>query len=251
MSTNALRFKSLTKPGFVRIAAACCRCGGSGVYAHYGICFRCGGEGQEPNGQRVYGYPVDWTEAQVEAHQAKLAQKREASAERKAAKERAIWDTNLETFPVLAEADALRHASVEAGEAFDGFVLDILFKAVKFPVTERQAAAVGKALERMAEREAQAAQEEAEARPVPTGRIVVEGEVLTTKWQDSSFGGTLKMLVKGEGWKVWGSVPSGLRGLEKGDKVRFTATVEASEDDPSFGFFKRPTKAEVLEEVAA
>jgi len=27
---------------------ACRRCGGSGQYAHYGVCFRCGGSGTDP-----------------------------------------------------------------------------------------------------------------------------------------------------------------------------------------------------------
>lgn len=32
----------------------------------------------------------------------------------------------------------------------------------------------------------------------------------------------------------------------KGRRIQFTATVEASRDDKSFGFFKRPTKGQVL-----
>ena len=43
----------------------------------------------------------------------------------------------------------------------------------------------------------------------------------------------------------WGSVPSSID-VDKDDVVRFTATVEKSSDDPLFGFFKRPAKAEVL-----
>ncbi len=81
---------------------------------------------------------------------------------------------------------------------------------------------------------------------VPTGRIVIEGEVVSTKVQSSTYGDTLKMLVQNEaGWKVWGSVPSAID-VDKGTRVRFTATVEQSKDDALFGFFKRPVKAEVL-----
>lgn len=36
------------------------------------------------------------------------------------------------------------------------------------------------------------------------------------------------------------------RGLERGDKVEFYATLTPSDDDPKFGFFKRPAKARLL-----
>jgi hypothetical protein len=97
-----------------------------------------------------------------------------------------------------------------------------------------------------AEREAATAALVATGVEVPTGRIVVEGTVLSTKWVENGFGGALKMLVQNEaGWKVWGSVPSSID-VDKGTNVRFTATVEKSNDDALFGFFKRPAKAEVL-----
>jgi hypothetical protein len=36
------------------------------------------------------------------------------------------------------------------------------------------------------------------------------------------------------------------RGLEKGDRVTFTATVTPSNDDDKFGFYKRPSKAKMV-----
>jgi hypothetical protein len=112
--------------------------------------------------------------------------------------------------------------------------------------------------ERIAEeRAAREAREAETSSPVVEGRIVVVGEVLTTKWQENDYGGSLKMLVRDDrGFKVWGTVPASIdlvgdvgqqRGLGHGDRVRFTATVEASGDDKTFGFFKRPTKAELLD----
>lgn len=86
---------------------------------------------------------------------------------------------------------------------------------------------------------------ESAKRPVPTGRIVVEGVVLSTKLVESDYGVTLKMLVEGDGWKVWGTRPRSIE-VERGSRVRFTATVEASREDASFGFYSRPTKAEIL-----
>lgn len=92
------------------------------------------------------------------------------------------------------------------------------------------------------------AEEAATARPVPNGRQVVEGEVLTVDYRDSYYGGAWKMLVKCDGYKLWGTVPNALRddNLDlppRGTLVRFTATLERSGDDENFGFYKRPSKA--------
>lgn len=85
----------------------------------------------------------------------------------------------------------------------------------------------------------------------PEGRMIITGRVLTTKIQTSDYGDTLKMLVQHEsGWKVWGTVPSD-SGFDRGHKVQFTATVERSQNDSKFGYFKRPTKAPLLEGVTA
>lgn len=83
---------------------------------------------------------------------------------------------------------------------------------------------------------------------VVEGKYVVEGTVLSTKWQDNAYGGALKMIVRVEQTdgvvKIWGSVPSSID-PKIGDTVRFSATVERSDDD-DFGFFKRPTMAEIV-----
>ena len=86
----------------------------------------------------------------------------------------------------------------------------------------------------------------------PEGRIVITGTVLAFKWQRSmQFGDTLKMLVQDDrGFRVWGSVPKNLDDAERESRITFTATVTASDRDAKFGFFKRPTKAEILEEAA-
>jgi hypothetical protein len=98
-----------------------------------------------------------------------------------------------------------------------------------------------------------------QAGPVPTGRVVIEGEIVGIKEVEDNFsyhGGTItKMTVKlDNGARVYGTMPAAINGF-RGDRVRFTATVEASNDDASFGFAKRPAKAEVLvaanERVAA
>jgi hypothetical protein len=103
-----------------------------------------------------------------------------------------------------------------------------------------------------------------EPAPVPTTdkRIVIEGLVLSVKTQDNGYQVRRVMtVVDDRGFKVWGSVPSALNfsggynaegerivvEAKRGDRVTFTARVEPSDSDPTFGFYKRPTKAEILE----
>lgn len=81
----------------------------------------------------------------------------------------------------------------------------------------------------------------------PTGKQLVEGEVVTLKTQESMYGTTYKMVVKtAAGWAVWVTVPVAISEVKKGQQVRFTATLERSDRDPLFAFGKRPTKAEIL-----
>jgi hypothetical protein len=80
----------------------------------------------------------------------------------------------------------------------------------------------------------------------PKGRQAVEVEVVGIKFYDNDFGGTWKMTVKSdEGWKAWGSVPAAIDQVEKGQRVRFTATFTETED-ALFARFTRPAKAEIL-----
>jgi hypothetical protein len=59
------------------------------------------------------------------------------------------------------------------------------------------------------------------------------------------------MLVQHDsGFKVWGTRPGG-SGFNKGDRVRFSATVEAAPGDPKFGFFSRPKNAVLVTAASA
>lgn len=101
--------------------------------------------------------------------------------------------------------------------------------------------------ERAAKEQAVAAKLAA-AKPVPTftGRTTIKAKILGFKTVEGPFGIQTKMLVEHEdGWKLWGTRPAGLK-AEKGDVVEFVAKIEASKDDPKFGFFSRPTQAEVV-----
>jgi hypothetical protein len=83
---------------------------------------------------------------------------------------------------------------------------------------------------------------------VPEGRVELTGTVVGLKVVESDFGATEKMTVRDDrGFRVWVTVPSAIAGVERGQRVTLTATVTPSDDDPKFGFGKRPAKAEVLE----
>lgn len=78
------------------------------------------------------------------------------------------------------------------------------------------------------------------------GRQVITGTVVGGQWVDSDYGrysGAWKITVLlDNGQRVYGTCPAALGG-EKGDVVTFTATVKASKDDLTFGFYKSPMKA--------
>ena len=104
------------------------------------------------------------------------------------------------------------------------------------------------------------------------GRQVIEGVVKSAKWVDTTAGyreiSTLKMTVEMDGGqRVYGTVPAAILDALtggvisggdaprderlKGRRVEFTATVEVSDNDPAFGFYSRPSKASLVELVAA
>jgi hypothetical protein len=104
-------------------------------------------------------------------------------------------------------------------------------------------------LDRKAERQARFAAEAAAAADCPTGKLTVTVTVIKSEWRDSRWGESFKMLAKHEsGYKLWGTVPSGCD-ANKGDVIELTATIEPSQDDPKFGFYKRPAGRTVAEAV--
>lgn len=159
----------------------------------------------------------------------------------------------------LVDAHPLLAWLTYSGDVLDNdFLNDVSFRFVnKGELSEKQIAAVEKAIirdtERRMEREAKKAAEAAaiaagtiEAVPATDKRIQITGEVISQRTQESQFGTQFRMLVKDDrGFKVWGTEPSSINPVV-GSRVTFIAKVERSNDDPQFGFFSRPTKAEVL-----
>ena len=99
-----------------------------------------------------------------------------------------------------------------------------------------------------AERKAEREQERAnEVRvPCPIGRVTVVGKVVSVDSKDTDFGTRYVMTVRDDsGFTVWGSQPSALD-PSVGDRIEFTASIERSDRDECFGFYKRPSKARIL-----
>jgi hypothetical protein len=187
---------------------------------------------------------------------AAIAGKRKAAATLADAGLGAAWAL----YETRGDVDALLAAGAcTARPGFDGALchthtweyrtlLDIVGKLVKYgSISDKQTAFLAGLLDKIANARSIAAAREAEranAQPCPTGRVVVEGVVVKFVEQDSRFGTAWKMTVRAAaGWLVWGTAPAALGDEVKvvGSRVRFTATVAPSTNDPVFGFFKRPT----------
>jgi len=134
-------------------------------------------------------------------------------------------------------------------------------------VTDKQRAAADRILVKLAT-------PKKEKTTVPTGKVSITGVIVSIKSVDNPYAynsSTLKMVVEDDrGFRVYGTLPSRLqypcprgeggwiveedkdgnetwfRNADKGDRCSFNANVEASNDDESFGFYKRPTKVKAL-----
>jgi hypothetical protein len=94
--------------------------------------------------------------------------------------------------------------------------------------------------------------ERAEAGPAPTGRQAVQGTVRKTEARDQTdyYGRLVTRYVftveLDNGARVWGTIPAAIADVERGARVEFTATFEASDTDGTFAFYSRPAKARML-----
>lgn len=186
-------------------------------------------------------------------HDSKLAKDldrlhKRAAAARALAKVRGAVDIWLEEDPRNLEAVEYAEANFEG----NNFYTDLLAKLRQYgPWSDRQRDAVlrGK-VAAPARALAQAAREAEVKVPVVEGRQVLVGTVIKAEWKDDEYGGRTVMTVKEDrGFLVWGTMPANLD-AERGDRIKFQATVKKSDRDESFGFFKRPAKAERVGEVA-
>lgn len=230
----------------------CPRCGGVGYIAgmehvENAICFGC------------MGHKGTHSTAGAERKREKARIQRANRAERKLIAKQESHNRQMEAaeaaFPILAGW----HDAMAEGNPF---LSDLWAKAFDYELSEKQIAAAAKSLQSKADREAERAAEKAALSEVVEGKGTIEGTIVSVKYKDSQFGGAWKMTVKDDrNFLVWGTVPQAIFDQQhdeaaegenpfaehlKGRKVRFNATVEASEEDKTFGFFKRPTKAVLL-----
>ncbi|WP_374778640.1 hypothetical protein OG756_41565 (plasmid) [Streptomyces sp. NBC_01310] len=179
---------------------------------------------------------------------------RKAEAERK--RRRAAFDEWAEDHGDVIEF-------LKSTDVNNDFIDDMLRRVERLDeLTDRQSAGVRKFIEnarrRAAEDERRKGEEE-NAGPVPEGRLTISGEVVMAKIYDNHFsysGSDYRMMVRlDNGAKVFGTIPRALqtRPTEEGNlfalrgvRVQFDATVTAKDGEPTFGYYKRPTKAKFI-----
>jgi hypothetical protein len=96
------------------------------------------------------------------------------------------------------------------------------------------------------ERELEIEREHEAAEDCPRGRVTITGTVIKCAEHESDWGVSWKLTVKDDrGFLVWLTCPATLD-ASRGDRIQITASVEPSQNDPKFGFGKRPARAEIL-----
>jgi hypothetical protein len=179
---------------------------------------------------------------------------RQRRDEHAAARRQAQREAAVEACP--AEIRMALQANEDAARP-NYFLSDLYRKLYRsgYTLSERQIQAVRNTIDAQARRDAERAAETVATKPLAEGRYIIEGEVLSHKYQDTIYGTQHKMLIKmSDGNKVWGTVPASIEDALthydtdtvdelKGQTIRLAATVERSRDDDHFGFFKRPANA--------
>ncbi|WMI33137.1 hypothetical protein SEA_RIKSENGUPTA_41 [Microbacterium phage RikSengupta] len=257
----------------------CRRCGGQGHYSHNGDhsrCYEC-----DNTSAKLGDYISDNREdAEKWCHVRALAKaNRERKANAKAQAARDARDARVEALKVT-DADVvtmLQKIYDDENEAYQTgdyskvskseFLRDMaskLFNASGKDLSENMLVA----LRKVVAREAEKAVAQAALPALVEGRREVVGKVVSTKTVEGDYGTSYKMLVElADGTRIFGSIPNNLWNEVEflgayrksawnetdgvmtklvGMELKFTATIEASKNDKSFGFFKRPAKAEIV-----
>jgi len=245
------------RPTFRAESCRCDRCGGAGGWKGWPgfTCYRCGGNGVDPTYVTwvLVGELAPAAQAALEAFQARREQRAaKAAAERQAIAEAARAAAVVRFEAICAEHPAVAwvNENMEKVPPFARSIIETILE--KGAATDRQIAALDGA-------RIEATTPKAE---VIEGRRVVSGEIVGTRLTESAYGTRSQIVVKLEdGTKIMGSLPGGIEPRKladgesvmdeiagggytfKGVRITMTATI-ARGTDPSFGFFKRPTKAE-------
>ncbi len=233
--------------------SACDRCGGAGGYTGWPgfTCLRCVGNGIDPT-YKNWAFPptfsLDEMLAFYDDKDQKNARARERYAEKKQVKRDEQLAKNIATYPGFG--DIVDSIELEGELTGNRFIDDVYFKSYEFDLTPAQATAV---IESFAQDQKWAEEEESRRASIPAIKeadgVIIEGEIITMKYQENQWGSQLKMLVEEyNGQRLWGTVPASLSEADEGMWVEFIANVKPSGDDPIFGFFSRPRKGEILDD---
>ena len=141
--------------------------------------------------------------------------------------------------------------------AWNDFVQDISRKLKLYgELSDAQMNAVRKSYEKALENEAKRATEPKInwiPASVSSDRVIVTGEVLSSKWIYSDFGDQLKMMfmvtTEHGSYKLWMTVPRGMSG-DRGERAKIKVKIMAgwAEDDSSLGKGNRPHLIELLKD---
>ena len=232
-----------TYPGMTdeqTITFECGRCGGSGRIESFGhvengVCFECDGNPASARTTRTVG--------ELRAKARRDATDRDRRRAKEAAKASKLEAWKAEHDDVVS---CLRpHADAWKGSAFLRGLADQVFSYGQV-LNDAQVEAVRECAK---QDEARAAAKAATPELVE-GRRELTGTVLSVKSSEGYYGQvTYRMTVDlGDGTRVNGTAPAALLdlGAGRGDRVTFTATVERSRGDHTFGFYKRPAKVSAV-----
>lgn len=217
-----------------RMAYKCVHCGNGNV--RYVVCAR-----HEPTQKNVcFGADCAHKLAFANINELRLAElKAEAELNTKRLKIYSKYLRFCEAHPEILDAEKQLEEPVHAN---NHFARDVVSKLrVYGELSDRQVECVITSLKRDIEFAARKAAAPKPTASAPSGRVEVEGTIVSIKSQQGAFGMTLKMLVILQSQaKVWVSVPSAID-LHKGDVIAVKATFKRSATDEFFAIGKRPT----------
>jgi hypothetical protein len=151
---------------------------------------------------------------------------------------------------VQAEVDAILAWALTLGGEASEYLRNLYAILREEDVTYRNlgyALSAVTAYRRETERVVAAAAVAATRTPVVEGRQTITGTIESLRVQYGDFGPQTKIKVTTDsGSVVWGTLPAAISSAVVGDRLQFTATVKASTDDNTFGFYSRPVKAQIL-----
>lgn len=135
----------------------------------------------------------------------------------------------------------------------NSFVRGLLVSGEKYgKLSDKQLAAITTSFERddarTAEREVMKQELIDAGVKAPSGRKIVQGKIVSKKWESNKWGSTCKILLAHkEGWKIWMTLSESVDDANVGDVIETTISLEPSEKDPLFAIGKRPAKTIIIE----